>query len=115
MTIPGHQYSAGIVRLFLETVFSCAAGLRATASILNLYGCWLPGVSDTPCANSGRNWLLRLGLYELARPKEQADDWAWIMDHTLQLGPYKSLVIVGVRLSVWRQTDDPCSIRISRS
>lgn len=107
MTIPGHQYSVGIVRLFLETVFSCAAGLRATASILNLYGCWLPGVSDTPCANSGRNWLLRLGLYELTRPREQADDWAWIMDHTLQLGPYKSLVIVGVRLSVWRQNRRP--------
>jgi hypothetical protein len=105
--IPGHQYSVGVVRLFLETVFSCAAGLRATASILNLYGCWLPGVSDTPCANSGRSGLLRLGLYELTRPKERAEDWAWIMDHTLQSGPYKCLVIVAVRLSVWRQNRRP--------
>jgi len=29
------------------------------------------------------------------------------MDHTLQLGPYKCLVIVGVRLSAWRQNRRP--------
>jgi hypothetical protein len=46
-------------------------------------------------------WLLRLGLYMLSRPKEQADDWAWIIDHTIQIGPLKCLVVVGVRLSAW--------------
>jgi hypothetical protein len=60
-----------------------------------------------PCANSGRLWLMRLGLYELLRPKEAADDWVWIMDHTVQLGPWKCLVIVGVRLSAWRQKAAP--------
>jgi hypothetical protein len=101
--LPRHQYSVGVVRLFLETVFSCAAGQRTAAAVMELYACWLPGVSDTPCANTGRLWILRLGLYELLRPKQHAQDWVWIMDHTLQLGPYKCLVIVGVRLSVWMQ------------
>jgi hypothetical protein len=32
------------------------------------------------------------------RPKEHADDWAWIVDHTVQMGPEKCLVILGVRL-----------------
>jgi hypothetical protein len=95
------------MRLFLETVLSCAASQRTAAAVLDLFGGWLPGVSDTPCANTGRMWLLRLGLYELTRPKEHADDWVWIMDHTLQLGSYKCLVIVGVRLSVWLQNGRP--------
>jgi hypothetical protein len=91
------------MRLLLESVLSCAASQRSAAAIMRLFASWLPGVCETPCANTGRMWLLRLGLYELRRPKEQADDWAWIMDHTLQLGPFKCLVVVGVRLGVWRQ------------
>jgi hypothetical protein len=64
----------------------------------------VPGIAS---ANSGRLWLMRLGLYELRRPKEAADDWVWIMDHTVQLGPWKCLVIVGVRLSAWRRKEGP--------
>lgn len=111
MVVPRHQYSVGMVRLLLEAVLSCAASQRTAASVVRLFASWLPGVSESPCANTGRMWLLRLGLYELTRPKEQADDWAWIMDHTLQLGPFKCLVIVGVRLSVWRQNRRPLQHR----
>jgi hypothetical protein len=107
MIAPRHRYSVGVVQLLLETVLSCAASQRAAAGVLSLFANWLPGVCETPCANTGRLWLLRSGLYELIRPKEQAEDWAWIMDHTLQLGTHKCLVIVGVRLSVWRQIRRP--------
>ena len=48
-------------------------------------------------------WMLRLGLSMLSRPKEQADDWVWIIDHTIQIGPLKCLVVVGVRLSAWER------------
>jgi hypothetical protein len=37
--------------------------------------------------------------YKLMKPKEQADDWVWIIDHTVQLGEEKCLLILGVRLS----------------
>jgi hypothetical protein len=50
---------------------------------------------------SVRLWLLRLGLYQLNRPKEQADDWMWIVDHTLQLGESRCLIIVGIRQAAW--------------
>jgi hypothetical protein len=50
---------------------------------------------------SVRLWLLRLGLYQLSRPKVQADDWMWIMDHTMQLGERKCLIVVGIRQSAW--------------
>ena len=105
--MPRHQYSVGVVRLLVEAVLGCAASQRTAAAVLGLLANWLPGVGDTPCANTGRLWLLRLGLYELNRAPEPADDWAWIMDHTLQLGSFKCLVIVGVRLSVWRENRRP--------
>lgn len=46
-----------------------------------------------------RLWLMRLGHYKLTRPKEQAEDWVWLIDHSVQIGPQKCLVIVGIRLS----------------
>lgn len=46
-------------------------------------------------------WLLQLGLYELTRPKEQADDWIWFIDHTIQTGRGKCLIVVGVRRVEW--------------
>ena len=53
----------------------------------------------TPSWSSGRLWLLRLGSYKRSRPKAQADDGVWMVDHTVHIGQEKCFVIVGVRLS----------------
>lgn len=53
---------------------------------------------SAPSWFSGRLWLFRLGYYKLTRSKEQADDWVWIIDHTVQLGAEKCFVILGIRL-----------------
>ena len=52
-----------------------------------------------PHCTTVRLWLLRLGYYKLHRPKEQASDWVWIIDHSNQIGKEKCLVILGVRVS----------------
>jgi hypothetical protein len=54
-----------------------------------------------------QNWILRIGLYELQRPKEFADDWIWIVDHTIQIGAIKVLLILGIRQAKWKQLDRP--------
>ena len=54
---------------------------------------------------SVRLWLLRVGLYQLNRGKVQAEDWMWILDHTMQLGEWKCLIIVGIRQSAWDAKD----------
>jgi hypothetical protein len=51
-----------------------------------------------PDWTTGRLWLLRLGYYKLMRPKEQAADWVWFIDHSCQVGSQKCLVILGLRL-----------------
>lgn len=50
-----------------------------------------------PSVSTGRMWLMKLGYYELMREKEIANDWIWIMDHTIQIGNQKGLVILGIR------------------
>lgn len=102
---PRHQhFSLFHVRLFLRAVLQLPSSLRAAAALFPLLGeegltpaeAW-----EAPTAPCGRWWLLRVGLYELQRPKEQADDWIWFVDHTIQLGTIRVLLIVGVRLSAW--------------
>jgi len=53
---------------------------------------------QTPAWSSGRLWVWRLGYDKLSRPKAQADDGVWIVDHTVQIGQEKCFVMVGVRL-----------------
>lgn len=105
--MPGHQFGAKLMTLFADLVLQAATSQRAAAAVLEIVAPYIPGLKRVPCANSGRMWLMRLGLYELLREKEAADDWVWIMDHTVQLGPWKCLVIAGVRLSAWRRKEGP--------
>ena len=43
--------------------------------------------------------MYKVGYHELARPKEKASDWIIILDHSIQLGSSKILVIYGIRSS----------------
>lgn len=49
-----------------------------------------------PNFNTIRQWVLRLGLYELKRQKEYRTDWIFIVDMTIEIGKNKCLVILGI-------------------
>ena len=73
-----HHYGVGVMRWYVRFVLQAATSLRAASRVLEVLQGWLPGVEHAPAANTGQWWLLRLGLYELQRPKEQAADWVWL-------------------------------------
>lgn len=58
----------------------------------------------TPCRQTIRLWLWRLGLYLLDRPLPRGDDWIWIIDHTLQWGCRRAFVVLGIRRTQLLQT-----------
>jgi hypothetical protein len=58
----------------------------------------VPSPAGTPRATTIRSWVLRLGYAQLTRPLSHEHRWAWLVDHTLQIGSTKLLVIVGVPL-----------------
>lgn len=49
-----------------------------------------------PSYSNIRKWIIRSGLYELQRQKEERKDWIFIIDFTRELGQNKALLILGV-------------------
>lgn len=84
--------------LWLSSVLSAATGLRAASKMMEILVPFFNLPVSTPSWYTGRFWLMRLGYYKLNRPKEQANDWVWIIDHSIQLSSEKCLVILGIRL-----------------
>lgn len=87
-------------------MLDCRGSLRGAALATGLINRLLGGEQEVPSPSSVRSWLLRVGLHQLQRPLEQADDWVWIVDHTVQIGELKCLIVVGFRLSVWQRRED---------
>jgi hypothetical protein len=94
----GQQYPVFVVQWFASLVIDCGASLRCAASVLDLFEVTGEGES-VPDWSTGRLWLLRIGLAALLRSLIIADDWVWLVDHSIQIGQCKCLVILGIRLS----------------
>jgi hypothetical protein len=99
------QFSLGAVVSALGSVLVAGMPLRRVPAVEAM--AWQRCGIETrqPSWYTVRLWLMRLGLYQLVRPQEQADDWMWIIDHTSPLGDRKCLLIVGVRQSAWDARD----------
>jgi hypothetical protein len=87
------------VTLFVSLVLSAATSFRCASRVMEIIRSFLPVSLPCPSWFAGRLWMLRLGYYKLTRTKEKEGDWVWIVDHTVQRGAEKCLVILGLRLS----------------
>ena len=79
-------------------MLTACTSLQAASRVIQVVSEQFSLSLESPHPTTGRLWLLRLGYYKLHRPKTQADDWIWLVDHVLQIGTEKCLMIVGVRL-----------------
>jgi len=90
-----------LIQLAVELVTQAALSFRGAAAALALFaasGASRLAPRATPCATTIRAWVLRLGYASLTRPLPHHQRWAWLIDHTLQIGAQKLFVIVGVPL-----------------
>jgi len=69
--------------------------LRAAQRTLCFFKPWFKG--GTPCHVIIQNWVLCYGLYKLKQAPKKASDWIYILDHTIEFGAKKCLVILGIR------------------
>jgi len=60
--------------------------LRGGARCLEVIKDFFGFKQKMPSWYSGRLWLMRIGLYLLKKPKKIANDWIWIIDHTVKIG-----------------------------
>lgn len=95
----GHGFGLQTLCLFLRLVLEAGVSLRGASRVMQTIGDCLGLELATPHWTSGRMWLLRLGHAMATAALVQADDWAWLVDHSVQIGQDKCLVILGIRLS----------------
>lgn len=94
----GGQFSVTIVRLATDLVLQVGASMRGVAAGLALMASRLGLDLEMPAFSTVRSWLLRLGCHALKRALPPGA-WLLLIDHTVQIGPCKLLVIVGCPLA----------------
>jgi hypothetical protein len=82
----------------VQLVLQAGVSLRGACRVMEVVNEVLGLALDVPHWTTGRLWLLRLGHATLTMAKEPAGDWAWLIDHSVQIGQEKCLVILGIRL-----------------
>ena len=102
---PRQQFPLAVIAGSLALVLRSGTRLQRVADVLSLHWKW-SGLNVLSAGYySVRLWLLRLGLYQLSRPKVLAGDWMWIVNHTMMIGGAEVRIIVGLRQSAWNAQD----------
>ncbi len=72
--------------------------LRGVPRVLGIFFGAPDATTFLSAATSVRWWLQRLGLFALREELADADDWVFLIDHSVQIGNVKVCVILGLRL-----------------
>ncbi|OWK40218.1 hypothetical protein FRUB_05137 [Fimbriiglobus ruber] len=97
----GGQYPVAVIGLAVALVRQAGLSFRGTAAALAVVAAAGPTALDTdrtPCPTTVRSWVVRLGYAHLTRPLAHDHSWAWLIDHTLQIGHQKLFAIFGIPL-----------------
>ncbi len=90
----GHQFSAAMIALCVT--LSLRIGFRAVPDVLRLFAETFGLPLKIPSRDVVRNWACRNGV-AILREATRADDWIWMVDHSVQLGKMFVLVVLGIR------------------
>lgn len=94
-------YPILMILMCIQLVLKAAVSFRAASKAVHCVLSHFQAVKTQkiPSYKTITRWLTRIGLYKLCRPKEQADDWTFIVDNSIQIGTQKCFVVLGTRLS----------------
>ena len=98
---PRHWYPTLMVVMCIKLLLGAALSFRAIPKSIHIMFAEFSVLQKVkiPKSKTVLRWLVKVGLYKLQALKEQATDWALIIDNSIQLGSQKCLVILGIRLS----------------
>lgn len=92
----GQSYPVGLVALSVN--LARKIGLRPAVTVLQIVFDWLQVPCEIPCYQTIRNWMQRIGLDRMQQA-ERVTDGIWLVDHSMQIGTEKVLVVLRVRES----------------
>jgi len=96
-----HIYNLCTMHIAMELILSSLNSFRGAMKAFKAFSEYY--LVEVPSWVTIENWILRFGLYELQRPIDARNDWIYILDHTVQAGRQKGLVILGVTKEHLRQ------------
>lgn len=98
---PRRWYPIVMIVMCIKLILQAAISFRAAPKAIHIAFSQFAAVKNQaiPTYKSISRWLTQVGLYKLNCLKEQANDWALIIDNSVQIGMHKFLVILGIRLS----------------
>lgn len=97
LPLANHQFGAGMISFCCQ--LCNVIGFRSTHRVLPLIQQWLGISFDIPSRWTMRLWNSRNGVAILKESATVADDWIWMIDHSVQLGKMCVLVVLGIRQS----------------
>ena len=104
------MFPADIIVRTIRLVLEGAISLRAASRTCNIIDQCDGGLGlDAPCETTIQNHILRLGLYLIERTDQRRDDWVWLLDHTINAGSTKCLIVLGIALENYRKLSGPMS------
>ena len=95
----GGSTCVSVIDAARQLVMKAGVALRAIPKVFAILGAACDPFASIPSASGTKWWLQRLGLFALSEPLDRAADWAYLIDHSVQIGTTKVCVIVGLRLS----------------
>ena len=93
----GQQFDAATVATATRGVLECRTSLRGVCGWLAMT------LGLVLCHETIRHWLHRLGCYLLQQPVERRDDWVVFIDHTMERGAARCLLVLGMPLGRWQR------------
>ena len=103
--LKGHHFSAAMIALYCQ--LAAKIGFRAVPQVLELISKSFNLDLKIPSRDAIRNWTCRAGVALLQH--EKADDWIWMIDHSVQLGKMHVLTVLGIRHSQLPYRQDSAS------
>ena len=97
----GFKFPLKTIVMSIRLVIFGLCSLRGTKRVVGYFSDYFNG--GVPCHVVIQNWILRFGLYKLQQAAEKRDDWVYILDHTIEFGTKKCLVVLGIPLKLFRK------------
>lgn len=94
-----HSYSIIFIQLLLTITIRGSVKFRALEKDNKIREEIIKEYKQSPSHVTIRNWTLKIGYYELTHQKEKVYDWIILLDHSIQFGCEKILVVLGIRES----------------
>jgi len=92
-----YSFSTFIIKIVIVLKLETSVSFRGISKVLSILSEYTDINLETPEHTTIISYVKKLGIYNLKKPKEKANDWIIILDESIEFGNEKILVVLGIR------------------